>query len=547
MQRSKIAAQNGIYTGFRAKESNSALISSKETTILLEAKMRGSMLLVLIALCIGFCWGRSCYADIEKSDLENHDTTESEYSKEYATDDTAEYEKYATKEYKESYEGKDKGSPEYKAKFNDGKRDSKEYRDMYADEEYKEMRQPRYSKKYATDDTAEYEKYATQEYKDTYEGKDKESQEYKAKFSDGKRDSKEYRDMYANEEYKEMRQPRYSKKYATDDTAKYEKYATEEYKDTYEGKDKGSQEYKAKFSDGKRDSNEYQDMYANEEYKEKRQLGYSKKYATDDTAEYEKYITKEYKDTYEGKDKGSPEYKAKFSDGKRDSKEYQDMYANGEYKEKRQLGYSKKYATNDTTEYEKYAPEEYKDTYEGKDKGSPEYKAKVSNGKRDSKEYRAMYANEEYKEKRQLEAIEYTSKDCNESVSDEECENVLKKYKFFKQLYEDDSMKMMLKPDAYADLEREMEEVGLPVKTDKTDSKKYSEDDDKYTSKDCDSSVSNAQCEKILKKYTFFKQLYADDDMMKMLKPDAYTDLQREMEEAGIPVMNEKKLKQEVK
>ena len=408
MLRSKIASQNGIYTGFRAKEGNSALISSKETTILLEAKMRGSMLVVLIALCVGFCWGRSCYADIEKSDLdlENHDTTESEYSKKYATDDTDEYEKYVTKEYKESYEGKDRGSPEYKAKFSDGKRDSKEY----------------------------------------------------------------------------------------------------------------------------------QDMYANEEYKERRQLGYSKKYATNDTAEYEKYATEEYKDTYEGKDKGSPEYKAKFGDGKRDSKEYRDMYANEEYKEKRQIGYSKKYATNDTAEYEKYVPEEYKDTYEGKDKGSPEYKAKVSNGKRDSKEYRAMYANEEYKEKRQLEAMEYTSKDCNESVSDEECENVLKKYKFFKQLYEDDSMKMMLKPDVYADLEREMEEVGLPVKTDKTDSKKYSEGDNKYTSKDCDSSVSKAQCEKILKKYTFFKQLYADDDMMKMLKPDAYTDLQREMEEAGIPV-----------
>ena len=343
MLRSKIASQNGIYTGFRAKEGNSALISSKETTILLEAKMRGSMLVVLIALCVGFCWGRSCYADIEKSDLdlENHDTTESEYSK---------------------------------------------------------------------------------------------------------------------------------------------------------------------------------------------------KYATDDSDEYEKYVTKEYKESYEGKDRGSPEYKAKFSDGKRDSKEYQDMYANEEYKERRQLGYSKKYATNDTAEYEKYATEEYKDTYEGKDKGSPEYKAKVSNGKRDSKEYRAMYANEEYKEKRQLEAMEYTLKDCNESVSDEECENVLKKYKFFKQLYEDDSMKMMLKPDVYADLEREMEEVGLPVKTDKTDSKKYSEGDNKYTSKDCDSSVSKAQCEKILKKYTFFKQLYADDDMMKMLKPDAYTDLQREMEEAGIPV-----------
>ena len=50
----------------------------------------------------------------------------------------------------------------------------------------------------------------------------------------------------------------------------------------------------------------------------------------------------------------------------------------------------------------------------------------------------------------------------------------------------------------------------------------------------CDSSVPKEQCAALLKKYKLMKDMYNDADLKDMLNPDAYTQLHREMVEAGI-------------
>ena len=42
------------------------------------------------------------------------------------------------------------------------------------------------------------------------------------------------------------------------------------------------------------------------------------------------------------------------------------------------------------------------------------------------------------------------------------------------------------------------------------------------------------QCAALLKKYKLMKDMYNDADLKDMLNPDAYTQLHRDMEEAGL-------------
>ena len=47
-------------------------------------------------------------------------------------------------------------------------------------------------------------------------------------------------------------------------------------------------------------------------------------------------------------------------------------------------------------------------------------------------------------------------------------------------------------------------------------------------------------CDSLMKKYKAMKEMYSDADLKGMLNPDAYSDLEREMKDAGIVI--EKKM-----
>ena len=57
----------------------------------------------------------------------------------------------------------------------------------------------------------------------------------------------------------------------------------------------------------------------------------------------------------------------------------------------------------------------------------------------------------------------------------------------------------------------------------------------------CDSSVPKEECDALLKKYELMKEMYNDADLKDMLNLDAYNELHREMEEAGLKVDGRKK------
>ena len=52
----------------------------------------------------------------------------------------------------------------------------------------------------------------------------------------------------------------------------------------------------------------------------------------------------------------------------------------------------------------------------------------------------------------------------------------------------------------------------------------------------CDKGVKKEDCDVLLKKYNAMKEMYNDPDLMEMLQRDAYNELHREMEEAGMNV-----------
>ena len=52
----------------------------------------------------------------------------------------------------------------------------------------------------------------------------------------------------------------------------------------------------------------------------------------------------------------------------------------------------------------------------------------------------------------------------------------------------------------------------------------------------CDKETKKEDCDVLLKKYKAMEEMYSDPDLMGMINPNAYTELHREMEEAGIHV-----------
>lgn len=118
--------------------------------------------------------------------------------------------------------------------------------------------------------------------------------------------------------------------------------------------------------------------------------------------------------------------------------------------------------------------------------------------------------------------------ECKPSVSQSKCDDLLNRYKIMEGLLSDEALIKMVNQDAYDELLREMQDAGLKVP------EKKPKDDHK--SLPCDPDVPKEKCEELLRQYKVMKSMYNDESLMKMLNPNSYSDLHREMEAAGIDV-----------